>query len=793
MEPFAFLRPADAADAIGHVAPDAQAAFLAGGTTLVDLMKLDVATPHTLVDINRLPLGTIEVTGAGARIGALARNSDVAYHEGIRRRYPVLSEAILSGATPQLRNMASVGGNLLQRTRCGYFRDAHSACNMRSPGAGCAALEGWNRTHAVLGTSDLCIATHPSDMVVALVALDAVVHLKGPTGERAVLDLDDPAAVVETPDQFFGEPLQVRRGDPDAAFARAKAEGVVVEATYTTPSEHHNPMEPSATVAVWEGDGLTVYDSTQWVVGTRNALEQAFGLPPERVRVICPYVGGGFGCKGWIWPHTLLAAAAAKVVGRPVELALTRPQMFTSAGHRPPTVQAVALAAGKDGRLLGGRHVTVNETSPVGTHVEAGGTLTTRVLYAIPNLELSHRLVRLNVATPTPMRAPGECPGMFALECAMDELAYAVGMDPLALRLANHADVHPDRGLPWSSKHLRECYRLGAERFGWGARAPKPASTQRDGLLVGFGMAGAFYPAYRFPASARVRIGADGRALVGTAAHDLGTGAYTIFTQVAADALGLPVERVTVELGDSSLPGGPVAGGSNTTASVSPVVAEAAEHTVAELIHLAVTDSRSPLQGDREDRIVARDGRLVSVDDPSRSDTYADVLVRAGREHVGGRAASSGHGAGDRFAFHSFGAHFCEVTVDPELARVRVTRVVSVLDTGRVLNPKTARSQVIGGVTMGIGMALVEHAAYDERTGRCVTDNLADYAVCVNADVGALEVHFLDVPDPHINPIGARGLGEIAITGVAAAVANAVFHATGRRIRDLPITAERLV
>lgn len=635
---------------------------------------------------------------------------------------------------------------------------------------------------AVVVAETLEEARHAASLVT--VAYDA---------ERPVLGLDDPEAVVETSGQVFGDDLQIRRGDPDAAFARAKAAGVVVEATYTTPSEHHNPMEPSATVAVWEGESLTVYDSTQWVVGTRNALAQAFGLPPERVRVICPYVGGGFGCKGWIWPHTLLAAATAKVVGRPVKLVLTRPQMFTSVGHRPPTVQTLALAAGRDGALLGGRHTTVHEASPVGTHLEACGTLTTRALYAVPNLELAHRIVRINVATPTAMRAPGECPGMFALECAMDELAHALGMDPIALRLANHADVHPDTGRPWSSKHLRECYRIGAERFGWAARTPQPGSMRRDGLLVGFGMAGAFYPAYRFPASARVRIGADGRAVVGTAAHDLGTGAYTVFTQVAADALGLPIERVTIELGDSSLPGGPVAGGSNTTASVSPVVAEAAEHAVAELIHLAVADSRSPLHGLREDRVVVRDGRLVSLDDPSRTDSYADALVRAGREQVEGRATSSGHGAEDRFTFHSFGAHFCEVTVDPDLARARVTRVVTVLDTGRVLNAKTARSQVQGGVIMGIGMALMEHAAYDRRTGRCVTDNLADYPVCVNADIGALDVHFLDIPDPHINPIGARGIGEIAITGVAAAVANAVFHATGRRIRDLPITPERLV
>ncbi len=609
--------------------------------------------------------------------------------------------------------------------------------------------------------------------------------------ERPLLALDDPAATVEEPDQFFGEDLQVRRGDPDAAFARAQAEGVVVEATYTTPFEQHTPMEPSATVVVWDGERLTVYDSTQWVVGTHNALARAFGLEADHVRVLCPFVGGGFGCKGWVWPHTLLAAAAAKVVGRPVTLALTRPQMFTSVGHRPGTVQAVALAASRDGRLLAARHVTTHESSPVGTHVEACG-LPTRVLYAIPALELRQRLVRLNVPTPTPMRGPGETPGSFALESAMDELAYALRMDPVQLRLVNHADVHPDSGCPWSGKHLRECYARGAEAFGWTARTPKPRSMRDGRLLVGWGMATALFPAYRMPASARARLLADGRAVVSTAAHDLGTGAYTIFTQVAAEALGLPVERVTLELGDSDLPGGPIAGGSNTTASVSPVVAEAARTACAELLHLAVADSRSPLHGLREDRIVPAEGRLQSLDDPARSDTYAEVLTRAGRPWVEGRAQASG--APDAgVEYHSFGAQFCEVKVDPDLPRVRVTRVVNVFDVGRVLNPKTARSQVLGGVVMGIGMVLLEHGVLDERTGRWVTDNLADYAVCVNADVGAIETHFVDIPDPSINPLGARGLGELPITGVAAAVANAVFHATGRRVRDLPITPEKLV
>jgi xanthine dehydrogenase YagR molybdenum-binding subunit len=611
--------------------------------------------------------------------------------------------------------------------------------------------------------------------------------------EPPLLGVDNPSAPALGPADLGREDLEVRRGDPERGFARAGAEGVVVDATYATPAEHHNPMEPSATTAVWEGDRLTVYDSTQWVVGTRNALARALGIPEDHVRVVCPFVGGGFGCKGWTWPHTLLAAAAAKALGRPVRLALTRPQMFTSVGYRPPTVQRVALAAGRDGRLLAASHHVTHHTSFLEDYVEAAAASTTRVLYAIPNLSLGQRVVRLNLPTPTAMRAPGECPGTFALECAMDELACALRMDPVELRLVNHADVDPDNGRPWSSKRLRECYALGAEKFGWEARSPEPRSMRDGRLLVGWGMATAVYPAYRWAAAARAEIQADGTATVACAAHDLGTGAYTVFTQVAADALGLPPERVTVQLGDSSLPGAPVAGGSNTTASVSPVVAGAARKALRALVRLAVADRRSPLHGLPEAEVAAENGRLRSRRDGRRSEAFAEVLARAGRASVSGRATSQGRGSGGRYSFHSFGAQFCEAKVDPDLGEVRVTRFVGAFDVGRVLNPRTASSQIMGGTVMGIGMALMEAAAYDERTGRCVNDNLADYPVCVNADVGRIETCFVDEPDPHINELGCRGIGEIAITGVAAAVANAVFHATGRRVRDLPITPEKLL
>jgi xanthine dehydrogenase YagR molybdenum-binding subunit len=530
------------------------------------------------------------------------------------------------------------------------------------------------------------------------------------------------------------------RGDVAAALERPAA--ARVEHTYTTPVETHHPLEPSATIARWDGDDrLTVWDSTQWVGGTQTALAGAFGLERDAVRVISPFVGGGFGCKGAAWPHPTLAAAAARAAGRPVKLVLTRQQMASMTGHRPPTVQALTLSSAEDGRLLALRHRSINVTSPTTDYVEASGHSTSRTLYACENVEVTHELVTANVPTPTFMRAPGECTGMFALELAID---------PVELRLRNHADTDPASGRPWSGKNLRACYEHGADAFGWPARDPRPGSMRDGGELVGWGMASAVYPAYRSPASAAVIAAADGRVTVRTATHDLGTGAYTIFTQVAADALGVAPELISLELGDSALPRAPVAGGSTSTASVSEAIVAAAAQVRAEL------DG-----GAREARAEAR----VAPD--------ADVA-----------------GA---WSMSSFGAHFCEVRIDPLEARVRVPRVVSVMDVGRVLNPRTSRAQIRGGVIMGIGMALTEETLRDPRDGRPVNPDLAGYAIPVNADVGTIEVAFLDEPDPHINTLGARGVGEIGITGVAAAIANAVHHATGLRIRDLPITPDRLL
>jgi xanthine dehydrogenase YagR molybdenum-binding subunit len=606
-----------------------------------------------------------------------------------------------------------------------------------------------------------------------------------PTLDRAAAEKD---AVY--PPQSFGEELQVHRGDVAGAIANAAAK---VEATYVTPVETHNPMELSATVALWNGDELVVHDATQWVMGTQATLAEAFEMPREKVRVLCPFVGGGFGCKGFQWPHTFIAAMAAKQVQRPVKLYLTRQQMFSNTGHRPMTTQRMVLAADQEGKLTGIRHEVVNETSFVADYVEACALATSSFLYACPNVDLPHKQIKLNLATPTPMRAPGECPGSFALESAMDELAYALKMDPVQLRLVNHADVNAKSGLPFSSKHLKECYQRAGESFGWAKRNAEPRSMRtEDGRLIGWGMATATYPGYVFPASARARLLPDGRGVVSSATHDLGTGAWTIFTQISADALGLPVEKVKFQLGDSNFPAAPVAGGSNSTASVSQAILNAAAKLRSQLREVALRDAKSPLQNVPVERVVLMNGRLADRGDPSRGHEVMELIKRAQPADLEATGSNTPGEERKKYAFHSFGCHFVEVLVDEPLGRCRVMRVSSAIDNGRIINQKTARSQVLGGVTMGIGMALMEATEYGA-DGRPINDNLADYAVCVNADIHEINVHLIDKPDPYINALGCRGIGEIGIVGVAAAVANAVYHATGKRIRELPITSDKLM
>ncbi|HEY0613518.1 MAG TPA: xanthine dehydrogenase family protein molybdopterin-binding subunit, partial [Candidatus Elarobacter sp.] len=597
------------------------------------------------------------------------------------------------------------------------------------------------------------------------------------------------ATTIEHPEQWFGDDVQPRRGDPEQAYERSE---VRLDLTYTTPAETHNPLEPSVTVAEWRDGELTVYDATQWVRGTRAVLAKSFGLDEEKVRVLSPYLGGGFGCKGFFWPHALIAAMAAQITGRPVKLVLTREQMFTSCGHRSETRQRLRVGASRDGRLRSVLHDVLGESSRVGTFVEAAGGVTA-MLFDIPNIAVTHAIARLDVATPTAMRAPGEAPGSYALGSALDELAYACGLDPLDVLRRNHASTDPSNGLPFSSKHLLACYERGAEAFGWNMRSPQPRSMRDGDDLIGWGVATATYPALRSPAQARVAIGADGSVLVTSATHDLGTGMYTILTQIAADALGVQPAAVRVRIGDSSFPVAPVAGGSMSSASVGPAVQAAAHSALAALTARAASSESSPLFGVAADDIEARDGVLRARHDSTRSITFGDAVALGGGGPVEALGDAAPGDEGERFSFHSFGAQFVEVRYDEELARLRVSRALGVFDCGRILNAKTARSQMIGGITWGIGMALLEETVRDARSGAVVTNNLADYHVPVNADIPGVEVLFVEEPDFALNPLGARGIGEIGITGVAAAVANAVYHASGVRVRELPIVPEKLL
>jgi xanthine dehydrogenase YagR molybdenum-binding subunit len=633
--------------------------------------------------------------------------------------------------------------------------------------------------------------------------------------EKPLVEIEKGLSQSYQPKDSMGRPLQIKRGDFESAWASAPEK---FESVYETPVYHHNPMEPHGTVAEWNGDDLTIYDSTQGVLGSRAAVAEMLGVPLKKVRLISPFVGGGFGCKGFTWAHTVLASMAAKKAGRPVKLVLDRQQMFTCNGHRARTIQQIGLGAATDGKLAAIRHATTTETSFVGEFVETAG-LATNILYNCANADISHNLIKLNKGTPTPMRAPGEAPGTFALECAMDELAHQLKIDPVQLRIINHADVSPKDGKAWSSKHLKECYQQGMENIGWSQRAAEPGSVRKGDWLVGYGMSTATYPANRQPASAKVQIFPDGHAVAASCTQDIGTGTYTIMTQIASEELGIPVERIQFKLGDSNLPAGPVSGGSQTTASVGPVVRAVAILARRKAVQLAIADARSPLYRQAEENIAVENGRLFRKDSTGQGETYADILSRqqlpvveaeakvnvSTRENSKSKKKSSKEPKTDNpieqdedtdrseYAFQSFGAQFMKVLVDPVLGRVRVAEAYLVMDIGNVMNLKTAKNQLMGGFVFGLGMALMEESVYDQNSGRIVTRDLANYLVPVHADMPEIEVRFIGKPDLYISPLGARGIGEIGITGAAAAVANAVFNATGKRIRQLPITPGKLI
>lgn len=577
------------------------------------------------------------------------------------------------------------------------------------------------------------------------------------------------------------------RGNPETTLANAD---VSIDVSYKVPTEHHNPIEPHATIAVWSGDKLKLYDKTQWVKSVQQHLGSVFGIPSENVEVVSPFVGGAFGCAGRIWQQTTIAPIAAKVVDRPVKLVLSRKQMFSMTGHRPYTTQRIAMGASKDGTLTSIIHEATAEAAQFETYTE-NVLNASRFLHACPNVQTKYRLAKLDISAPTFMRAPGEAQGVYALESALDEIAYELGIDPLELRQINYAERDPESNLPWSEKALRECYQKGAEAFGWSQRNPEPRSQQENGILIGYGMATGTYPMIRRPATAKARILNDGTAVVQSAASDMGPGTYTTMTIIASESLGIPSDRIKFELGDSSFPFAPAHGGSMTVASVGSAVQAACEKVRSQALSLAKQQPNSPLARTKDNELEVGDGKLFA-NNLSKAISYAEILAQANRESIEAEATSI-PGDEKQYSMHSFSATFVEVRVDELLGDINVTRVVSAIDVGKIINPKTATSQTIGGVVGGIGMALQEHTYQDTRYGNYVNANLGEYHVPVNADIPEIEAIFCGEPDYHANPLGARGIGEIAIVGTAAAVANAIYHATGKRVRDLPITPDKII
>ncbi len=590
------------------------------------------------------------------------------------------------------------------------------------------------------------------------------------------------------PKDMMGAPPESARGDAEAALAAAEAK---VDRTYTTPFEHHNPLEPHATTAWWDGSKLTVYNASQHITGDKLHLARTLGIPSADVRVISRFVGGGFGCKGLAWPHIALAGLASKHLVRPVKLSLTRSQLFTSNGYRSPTIQRVALGASADGKLKALIHSGTSLTSEKDDFVEIF-TKGSHHMYAVADTKASQLLSRLNVPLPTFMRAPGESPGTFALESAVDELASALKMDPIALRVKNEPATDPGDGKPFSSRSLLACFEQGAKRFGWDRRTAEPRSMRDGRYLVGMGVAAATYPINQMPSAARVRLSIDGSALVQSGGQEMGMGLATIMTQLSADLLGLAIEKVRFELGDTEFPSAAIAGGSMQTVSIGAAVKAACTKTIAAILELAAQDDGSPLKGAKADEVEAGGAGLYRKDDSSKGETYAEILKRHKMDSIDAEASSMPPAEARKFSMHSYGAQFAEVRVDPDLGEVRLSRFLGVFGCGTILNAKTARSQMIGGITMGVGMALMEETQLDPRSGKFVNDNIAEYLVPTHADIPAIDAFFVDEYDP-VSPLGAKGIGEIGIVGVAAAIANAVYHATGRRIRDLPITPDKLL
>jgi xanthine dehydrogenase YagR molybdenum-binding subunit len=598
-------------------------------------------------------------------------------------------------------------------------------------------------------------------------------------------------------------PASGRKGDARAALAAAP---VAVDLAFTTPTHHHNAIEPHATTAAWDGDRLTVHDATQNIDWTRTHLALRFGIPAAAVRVICLFVGGAFGGKAAVWPNTVLTVLAARVTGRPVRMMLTREGVYRTVGGRSATAQRVALGATTDGSLTSLIHTSVARIGRIGGTPDQV-TYQSRHLYAAPNMLLQQNLVVLDLIPNTFMRAPGEAVGTFAVESAVDELAHRLDIDPIELRMRNEPDTDPLDGKAFSHRRLRQAYELGAREFGWARRTPAPGSMRDGRWLVGMGVATAYHPANQLMASVTVRLSADGAVLVRCGLHEMGMGAATVQAQIAADALGVPLDAVRVDYGDSTLPVAPQAAASTQTATIAASLLAACDKLKASVLTLARRADQSPLHGRRLADVHARNGGLYRTDAPALGETYVQILTRAGRNEIeAGFGSDTRFGAmagqmrffaryirdSRRWVRAASGAQFCEVRVDPDTGEVRVSRWLGVFDIGTVINPQTAASQLRGAIVMGIGMALAEETLIDPHTGRIMNANLADYHVPAHADIPAIDIHCLDDPDP-TTPLGVLGAGEVGITGAAAAVANAIHPATGKRVTDLPITLDKLL
>ncbi|MHC1551540.1 xanthine dehydrogenase family protein molybdopterin-binding subunit [Phyllobacterium sp. K27] len=726
--------------------------------------------------------GALKVTGAAVYAYEHAADDRVAYGcilgAGIARGRIAAINTVRAEATPGVLRVMT-------------YRNA-PAQPAFGPAVTPTVREAFTRPRPVLSTDRVRYYDEP----VALVLAETFEAARGAAalinveyaGERGAYDLSRHLADAYTPQHTnAGFQTDSLVGDFETAFASSD---VKIDALYTTPYEHHNPMEPHATLAVWSDDELTIYTSAQTLANFRAAIAGTLQIPAEKVRIISPFVGGGFGSKLIVHPDTILAALAARELQRPVKIALTRQQMFANAGHRAKMIQAVRLSADSEGQLTGIAHDVCSATSRFEEFCEQTAVFA-RSLYAAPNRMTRHRLVGLDTNRGEWMRSPGEAPGMLAFECAIDELAHEIGMDPIELRMRNEPTLDPERNVPFSTRNLVACMQEGARRFGWDQRQSKPATVQDGRKLIGIGMAAAIRPNYIGASAARVRIGGNGRVNVELDMTDIGTGTYTILTQIAAISLGLPLSAIDVQLGDSRFPRTAGSGGSWGAASAGSAVHNACEALKQKIAEAAREASESPFFGMKSERVGFFNGE-ISIGD--RSEKLDDLISRIAPDGLHAEGAVEAAGDSYRnYSQHAYGAHFIEIAVDIDTAELRVRRMLSVIGAGRILNSKTARSQIIGGMVWGIGAALMEESVLDPRYGHFVNHDLAEYHVPVNADIPDLDVVFLEEPDQHANVFGSKGIGELGVCGAGAAVANAIFNATGVRVREFPITLDKIL